>query len=160
MCQANARFNWYLWAFVVNSDLVVFVRVFAGQQCLQRLVDLDKEAARLQGDLICCASATRCDITRLEAAGVPWLMRRPWDTPSEIGALRPERSTLCAPSARARQNKQAIGTHSRVSPGASVLARVALAVIDLGMRVWIENSRGSAGFRILRAHATGDDRPG
>lgn len=43
----------YLWALVVDGDLVVRVGVLSGEECLQRRPDLDKEAARLCGDLVC-----------------------------------------------------------------------------------------------------------
>jgi hypothetical protein len=43
----------YLWSLVVDSDLVVFVQILTGKERLQRLVDLNKEAARLHGRLIC-----------------------------------------------------------------------------------------------------------
>jgi hypothetical protein len=37
-----------------------------------------------------------------------------------------------------------------------MLARVTLAIVDVGCSVWVENSRSSAGIGRLRAHATGD----
>jgi hypothetical protein len=42
----------YLWSLVVDGDLVVFVQILSGEKRLQRLVDLDEEAARLERDLI------------------------------------------------------------------------------------------------------------
>lgn len=42
----------YLGSLVVYCDLVVLVRVFAGEKLLERFFNVDLEAARLQGDFI------------------------------------------------------------------------------------------------------------
>jgi hypothetical protein len=42
----------YLGSLVVYCDLVVLVRVFAGEKLLERFFDIDLETARLQGDFI------------------------------------------------------------------------------------------------------------
>jgi hypothetical protein len=44
----------YLGSLVVYCDLVVLVRVFAGEKLLERFFDVDLETARLQGDFIWC----------------------------------------------------------------------------------------------------------
>jgi hypothetical protein len=42
----------YLGPLVVYGDLVVLVRIFAGEKLLERLFDVYLEAARLQGDFV------------------------------------------------------------------------------------------------------------
>lgn len=59
MCQqcqyALCRVSWaHLWSLVFYCDLVVSVRVFPREERLQSLIDLNKEAARLEGLLVCC----------------------------------------------------------------------------------------------------------
>ena len=59
----------YLGALVINGDLVVLSRVHAGQQLLERLVDVDLEAAGLQRDFICSRSQRRVVVVVVVQAG-------------------------------------------------------------------------------------------
>lgn len=56
----------YLGALVVYGDLVVLVQILTGEERLEGVVDLNKEPAWLQGDLICGGS-----VCGLHISGAP-----------------------------------------------------------------------------------------
>lgn len=152
---------------VVNRNLAVVIRVFPRKQRLERRLDLDEKAARLERRFVCVLSVRVSCVRKLTGHNAPWLIRRPGKFLSSLvlGALRPvpvSRIEVYCISQHLSRATHGAGrrSYSRVCVRPVVLRLVlVLAIVDGWCRERINNRRCASGPRwLLGGHAMGEAR--